>query len=157
MEKMPILRVRQPEHDGLRRHGEESGDDECCGVLLGHFVEGAGAVDSIVRTENAHNGPIQDRYQIASHDLLRVQQEARRRGLEIVGFYHSHPGHPAQWSHADMDGAHWLGCYYVITRVARVDGQFRAQETNAFLLAGTNEDDKHFVAARLVVTGPDAA
>jgi proteasome lid subunit RPN8/RPN11 len=88
-----------------------------------------------IRTDSAHN-----RYQIAPVELVKVEREARRQGLEIAGFYHSHPDHPAQWSLTDLEEAHWLGCSYVITAVARG----KATETNSFLLTGNTEEDKRF-------------
>jgi hypothetical protein len=45
------------------------------------------------RTDSAHN-----RYQIAPIELVKIERDARRQGLGIAGFYHSHPDHPAQWS-----------------------------------------------------------
>ena len=87
------------------------------------------------RTDSAHN-----RYHIAPQELMAAQRAGRKKGLEIVGFYHSHPDHPAQWSQTDFAEAHWLGCSYVITAVA----QGRAEVTNSFLLRGAGEDDKRF-------------
>jgi proteasome lid subunit RPN8/RPN11 len=60
--------------------------------------------------------------------------------LDIVGFYHSHPDHPAQWSQTDFAEAHWVGCSYIITEIAGG----KAAITNSFLLTGTGEDDKQF-------------
>ena len=57
-----------------------------------------------------------------------------------MGFYHSHPDHPAQWSQTDFAEAHWLGCSYIITSVEHG----KAATTNSFLLSGTAEDDKNF-------------
>jgi proteasome lid subunit RPN8/RPN11 len=71
--------------------------------------------------------------------------EARKHGLEVAGFYHSHPDHPAMWSQIDLDEAHWLGCSYVITEVPGG----RATVTNSFLLSGTKEEDKQFVPQRI--------
>jgi proteasome lid subunit RPN8/RPN11 len=71
---------------------------------------------------------------------VRAQREARQRGLEIIGFYHSHPDHPARWSKTDLQEAHWLGCSYVITSVM----QGSAVDTNSFLLAGDSEENKRF-------------
>jgi proteasome lid subunit RPN8/RPN11 len=87
------------------------------------------------RTDSAHN-----RYQIAPAELVKIEREARSKGLSIGGFYHSHPDHPAQWSPTDIAEAHWLGCSYVITAVA----QGKAAITNSFLLAGVTEEDKRF-------------
>jgi proteasome lid subunit RPN8/RPN11 len=71
---------------------------------------------------------------------VKIQRQARNLGLDIVGFYHSHPDHPAQWSKTDFAEAHWLGCSYIITSVE----QGKAITTNSFLLLGTGEDDKKF-------------
>jgi proteasome lid subunit RPN8/RPN11 len=71
---------------------------------------------------------------------VKIQREATKQGLDIAGFYHSHPDHPAQWSPTDFAEAHWIGCSYVITEVAKG----KAQVTNSFLLAGTTEEDKRF-------------
>jgi proteasome lid subunit RPN8/RPN11 len=60
--------------------------------------------------------------------------------LSIAGFYHSHPDHPAQWSQTDLAEAHWLGCSYVITAVAKG----RTVATNSFRLAGDTEENKRF-------------
>jgi len=61
--------------------------------------------------------------------------------MEIVGFYHSHPDHPAQPSPTDLEHAHWIGCSYVITAVAHGT----AMDTRSFCLSGTREEDKHFL------------
>jgi proteasome lid subunit RPN8/RPN11 len=140
-----MLRIQFSEYEALRAHGEQTYPHECCGVLLGRSIDGVNIVEDIVpagntRTDSAHN-----RYNIAPVELIRIQRQARARSLDIVGFYHSHPDHPAHWSSTDFAEAHWLGCSYVITRVARVsDGRGRADETNSFLLRGAGEEDKAF-------------
>jgi proteasome lid subunit RPN8/RPN11 len=70
---------------------------EVCGVLLGRD----GRVEGVVRTENRERERPRVRYEIAPEDLLRIQREARARGQEILGFYHSHPDHPARPSETD--------------------------------------------------------
>jgi len=64
-----------------------------------------------------------------------------------VGFYHSHPDHPARWSQTDLAEAHWLGCSYVITSVEA--GQ--ATETRSFVLAGATEDEKRLEPEKITV------
>ena len=136
-----MLRIPFALYQQLRAHGEQTYPHECCGVLLGHTLldstnEVLNAVEAgNTRTDSAHN-----RYNIAPAELIRIQRQARAASLDIVGFYHSHPDHPAQWSSTDIAEAHWLGCSYVITRVAAG----RAEDTNSFHLDGTSEDDKHF-------------
>jgi proteasome lid subunit RPN8/RPN11 len=70
---------------------------------------------------------------------VRIQREGRQRGEDIIGFYHSHPDHPARYSATDLSEAHWFDCSYVITSVL----QGHADATTSFLLQGT-EDKKHF-------------
>jgi proteasome lid subunit RPN8/RPN11 len=98
---------------------------ECCGVLLGRSQVGANdvvvvnAVESSVRAGNTRTDSAHNRYNIAPQELVKIQRQARESGWDIVGFYHSHPDHPAQWSSTDFAEAHWLGCSYVITAVAK--------------------------------------
>ena len=82
----------------------------------------------------------QDRYHIDPRELVRIQRQGRERGLDIIGFYHSHPDHPVRWSQTDLAEAHWIGCSYVITSVEKG----RAVTTNSFALHGVAEEDKHF-------------
>jgi proteasome lid subunit RPN8/RPN11 len=144
-----MLRIGQAQFDSIRRHGEATYPNECCGVLLGHIGDNDNTVIDAVSAENTRSDSAHNRYHIAPQELIRIQQQARRRGLDIVGFYHSHPDHPAEWSKTDLEEAHWIGCSYVITKVAGslTDGardalRCRAMETNSFLLAGMGEEDK---------------
>ncbi|WP_353068418.1 M67 family metallopeptidase [Tunturibacter empetritectus] len=147
-----MLRIHYADYEALRAHGEETYPNECCGVLLGKNIagEGDGApvnsaaavnyVQQIVRAGNTRTDSAHNRYHIAPQELVKIQRQARGLGLDIVGFYHSHPDHPAQWSKTDFAEAHWLGCSYIITSVE----QGKAILTNSFLLSGTGEDDKNF-------------
>jgi len=134
------LRIHRTLFDQLRRHGEETYPHECCGVLVGEFEEAGGkTVRSVARCGNTRTDSPQNRYQISPVDLLRIQREAEMEGRDLVGFYHSHPDHPALWSSTDLGEAHWSGCSYVITSVE--DG--KSILTNSFLLVGVGES-KHF-------------
>jgi proteasome lid subunit RPN8/RPN11 len=142
-----MLRIEYADYEALRAHGEETYPNECCGVLLGKNIapEGDSAaatnhVQKIVRAGNTRTDSAHNRYNIAAQELVRIQRQARGLGLDIVGFYHSHPDHPAQWSQTDFAEAHWLGCSYIITSIERG----KAATTNSFLLSGTAEDDKKF-------------
>jgi len=125
----------------LRTHGEETYPHECCGILLGKSTEENLHVRQLIRAGNTRTDSAHNRYNIAPQELIKAQREGRKQGLDIVGFYHSHPDHPAQWSTTDFAEAHWFGCAYVITAVE----QGAAQITNSFLLTGTSEDNKAFV------------
>ena len=134
-------------YDDLRAHGEETYANECCGILLGRADADAIRVTSLVRAGNTRTDSAHNRYNIAPEELIAAQRQARNSGLDIVGFYHSHPDHPAQWSKTDFAEAHWFGCAYVITAVAKG----KAALTNSFLLSGTTEDDKRFEHQPIVV------
>jgi proteasome lid subunit RPN8/RPN11 len=147
------LQISKSDYDALRAHGEETYPNECCGVLLGKSEPGAGnCVHQIVRAGNTRTDSAHNRYHIAPQELVRIQRQARGLGFDIVGFYHSHPDHPAQWSKTDFAEAHWMGCSYVITSVE----QGKATTTNSFLLRGTSEEDKAFEDEAVVVQAADA-
>ncbi len=152
-----MLRVTELVWNTMRTHGEETYPHECCGVLLGRAggdVEaGANLVEAAVRAGNTRVDSAHNRYNIAPGELIRIQREARAKGWDIVGFYHSHPDHPAQWSATDFAEAHWLGCSYVITAV---EGG-RAAVTNSFRLEGTTEDEKRFIDEAVEVELPQSA
>lgn len=144
-----MLRMSRAVHEAIRAHGEETYPHECCGALLGRVTDDGWEIDAFVRAGNMRTDSAHNRYQIAPVELVRIEREARQRGLSIGGFYHSHPDHPAQWSQTDFAEAHWLGCSYVITAVE----QGKAAATNSFFLGGTMEEDKHFDTEPIEVVG----
>jgi len=123
-------------YDQLRQHGEATYPHECRGVLVGEFNESSGkVVRRVVQCGNTRTDSPANRYHISPAELVRIQREAIVAGDDIVGFYHSHPDHPAKWSATDLAEAHWTGCSYVITSVENG----RALLTNSFLLLGQEE------------------
>jgi proteasome lid subunit RPN8/RPN11 len=146
---MSILIISNRVYEDLRGHGEETYPHECCGVLLGEFLRGNWHVTEAVRAGNTRTDSAHNRYMIDPAELVRIQRDGVRKGLDIAGFYHSHPDHPAQWSPTDFAEAHWIGCSYVITEVRNG----RAAISNAFQLAGTAEEDKRFELQTIEVTG----
>jgi proteasome lid subunit RPN8/RPN11 len=134
-----MLKLTRHDYDSFRRHGEETYPHECCGILLGHIEDDATrVVTSTARASNTRIDSPHNRYNIDPKELVRIQREGRERGEDIIGFYHSHPDHPARWSPTDLAEAHWFGCSYVITSVEKG----RAALTNSFELIGSDESDK---------------
>jgi proteasome lid subunit RPN8/RPN11 len=134
-----MLKLPSHVYSSVRSHGEETYPHECCGVLLGHFGDnGEKTVTRAARCGNTREDSPRNRYNIDPKELIRIQREGRERGEDIVGFYHSHPDHPAQWSATDLAEAHWFGCSYVITSVEKG----KAAVTNSFELHGADESDK---------------
>jgi proteasome lid subunit RPN8/RPN11 len=148
-----MLKISQKEYAEIRRHGEETYPHECCGVLLGTMDEDARTVTSTVRCGNTRSDSPHNRYHIDPKELVRIQRQGRELGLDIVGFYHSHPDHPARWSQTDLAEAHWIGCSYVITSVERG----KAAATNSFQLLGSDEADKKFADELVEVLRTSAA
>ena len=145
------LTLSQQLYDELRAHGEETYPHECCGIMLGKTAGDEITVAALVRAGNTRTDSAHNRYNIAPQELIKAQREGRKAGLDIVGFYHSHPDHPAQWSVTDFAEAHWFGCSYVITAVDGDKNTGKATITNSFLLAGTSEEDKVFLPQNIAV------
>jgi len=142
-----MLKLTQTDYDSLRRHGEETYPYECCGVLLGQVDGNKRMVTSVARCGNTRNDSPHNRYHIDPKELIRIQKEGRGRGEDIIGFYHSHPDHPARWSPTDLAEAHWFGCSYLITSVEKG----KAAVTNSFELAGGDENGKKLAEEEILV------
>jgi proteasome lid subunit RPN8/RPN11 len=142
------LTISQQLYNELRTHGEETYPHECCGIMLGKSTDDALHIHQLIRAGNTRTDSAHNRYNIAPQELIRAQREARQQGLDIVGFYHSHPDHPAQYSPTDFAEAHWFNCAYVITAIEKG----HAQITNSFLLTGTTEEDKAFTLQAIAIS-----
>jgi proteasome lid subunit RPN8/RPN11 len=142
-----MLRISSANFAAIRQCAEDAYPLECCGILIGDFEAHDRTVDAVIPCTNAATAAQRTTYEIDPRELIRAHREARERGLEIVGFYHSHPDHPAMPSPTDLEQAHWIGCSYVITSVSS-DG---AGDTKSFLLSGRLEGDKRFVEEELVI------
>jgi proteasome lid subunit RPN8/RPN11 len=147
------LILTQALYDQLRSHGEETYPDECCGIILGKATDAGLEVAALIRAGNTRTDSAHNRYHIAPEELIKAQREARKQGLDIIGFYHSHPDHPAQWSVTDFNEAHWFGCAYVITAIEGDKTTGQSKLTNSFLLTGTTEEDKEFVLQAIAIEG----
>jgi proteasome lid subunit RPN8/RPN11 len=104
--------------DLIRKEGEISYPNECCGILLGTIAEDdSRVVEDIIPIRNAREAEEQyHRFRIEPEDLMKAELEARKRTLDVLGLYHSHPDHPAKPS--DFDREHALPFYsYIITAV----------------------------------------
>lgn len=135
-----MLTIGREQYGEIRLHGEQVYPQECCGVLIGTIDGENRNVVDVARCSNTRTDSLHNRYGIDPSELVRIQREARERSLDIIGFYHSHPDHPARWSQTDLEEAHWVGCSYLITSVEAG----RAVTTNSFALSGISEEDKHF-------------
>jgi proteasome lid subunit RPN8/RPN11 len=99
--------------EAIRRHGEETYPHECCGALVGR---GDGVTDAVALPNTTEEGP-RRRFLVRPSDYRLAEQRATELGGELLGFYHSHPDHPAKPSQYDLDHA-WPTFAYVIVAVA---------------------------------------
>ena len=98
----------------IREHGVRDYPYECCGLLLGRFREDGKFVTEAYPISNAREeSSKRNRFLIEPKELMRGEQYARSRDLEVVGFYHSHPDSPAVPSQYDLEHA-WPTYSYII-------------------------------------------
>jgi proteasome lid subunit RPN8/RPN11 len=96
----------------IRTHGRTAFPHECCGALLGRD----GVVHEAFALPNTTEEGPRRRFLVRPDDYRAAEKRARDTGLELLGFYHSHPDHPARPSQYDLDHA-WPSFSYVIVSV----------------------------------------
>jgi proteasome lid subunit RPN8/RPN11 len=97
----------------IRLHGEQTFPHECCGALVG---TGDSVTAAVALPNTTEEGP-RRRFLVRPSDYMLAEKQAAALGGELLGFYHSHPDHPAQPSQFDLDHA-WPNFHYVIVAVA---------------------------------------
>lgn len=90
--------------------------EECCGVLLGEREGDSGLVFEAHGVDNVSAGNRERRYEVAPGELLSMHRSARERGIEVIGFFHSHPSGDARPSRHDRRTA-WFSASYLIVAV----------------------------------------
>src|SRR5438105_13046527 len=98
----------------IRRHGQEAYPHECCGALVGREDRVA---DVVPLPNTAGEGP-RRRFLVRPSDYREAERKAGELGGELLGFYHSHPDHPARPPQYDLDHA-WPNFAYIIVAVAQ--------------------------------------
>ena len=120
------MKIARAAMEAVKAHGAEGYPHEICGILVG--PRGLHTATDARRARNIIVDRARDRYEIDPRDHIRIQREADAGGQDIVGYYHSHPDHPAQASRFDAERA-WSGYVYLIVSVANG----KAVEANAFV------------------------
>ena len=109
----------------IRAHGQETYPHECCGALVGRD----GLVTAVVALPNTTEEGPRRRFLVRPTDYREAERRATEIGAELLGFYHSHPDHPARPSQYDLDHA-WPTFAYIIVAVA----QARAADMTVWFL-----------------------
>ena len=104
----------------MRQHGERDYPFECCGLMLGRFAsDGQKIVSETYPISNAREEEAKrNRFLIRPEELMRGEKYASAKGLDVVGFYHSHPDEPAVPSKYDLEHA-WPTYSYIVVSVEK--------------------------------------
>jgi proteasome lid subunit RPN8/RPN11 len=107
--------------EAVRQHGAGTFPHECCGALLGRDSDGeqsgsAREVLGLFPLVNRRDDSPRNRFAVTADDVREAEKAARQQGLDVVGWYHSHPDHPARPSQFDREHA-WPWYSYVIVSV----------------------------------------
>ena len=113
------IKVRREHLDQIRRHGEQTYPYECCGFLLGTREGETNVVMEAYPAENERKESRETRYLITPDQSKRADAYARERGIGVIGYYHSHPDHPAAPSGYDLDHSCWPGESYIIVAIEK--------------------------------------
>jgi proteasome lid subunit RPN8/RPN11 len=154
-----VIHLSEELEQAIRDHAVADYPYECCGVLLGEVENGVKVATEIRRIENTHEDGHERRFRIAPEVLFQLDREERAGGPKVLGFYHSHPDHPARPSQYDRD--HAAGWYSYIIVASRNGGtehmtswvavddtpSFRAERIQPW--EGRREDDYRAVFADL--------
>jgi proteasome lid subunit RPN8/RPN11 len=115
-----MITLNEQHRSEMRRHGERDYPFECCGLMLGQFESNGHKI--VVETYPISNAREEEakrnRFLIRPEELMRGEKYAREKGLEVVGFYHSHPDEPAVPSKYDLEHA-WPTYSYIVVSVEK--------------------------------------
>jgi len=125
------VKIARAAMEAVKAHGAEGYPHEICGLLVGY--PDRGLITEIHKLRNIDEDRPHDRYTIDSYEDMRARKKIYSRGLDVVGYYHSHPDHPARPSPFDTDRS-WATYVYLIVSVVRGS----AVDANVFIA----ENDK---------------
>ena len=140
------IAIKSGDYGAIEAHGEETFPHECCGFMLGTSAEGQREVVELLRADNEREeGARHNRFVITPEAFMKGEKAARTKGLDIVGFYHSHPNAPARPSQYDLDHA-WPWYSYVIVSIQ----EGKAADMTSWVLA---EEHREFAEEEIVREG----
>lgn len=139
-----MIKLTLEQRDEIAAHGERDYPHECCGLLIGQLTDnGMKVISEVYAISNAREEEAKrNRFLIRPEELLRGERHAAAQNLDVVGFYHSHPDHPAVPSQYDLDHA-WPFYSYIVVAVS----EGRAKDLRSWEL---RSDRSHFEEEELL-------
>jgi len=123
-----MIEIATEPWETMVRHAELTYPNECCGAMLGRLNGGSKLVTEAIPMENAYAGEQAARYELRPEDLLEADRQARARGLDLIGIFHSHPDCDAYFSTTDLKNS----CpWYSFVVLSIQNGKFN--HANSFL------------------------
>lgn len=117
-----MLRIAKTPFATMRAHAERTYPNECVGAMLGQIRADGKAVVAALPLDNSAEGTQRAFYRLAPASLLAAEREARARGLELIGIYHSHPDADAYFSETDLrNSCPWYSFVVLSVKRGRYD------------------------------------
>ena len=116
------LRLGSGVLEAIQQHGRETYPHECCGALIGRD----GEVASTVALPNITDEGPRRRFRVSDADYMKVEHAASAANADLLGFYHSHPDHPARPSQYDLDHALPFFSYVIVSVASGTPGDVRS-------------------------------
>jgi proteasome lid subunit RPN8/RPN11 len=143
-----MIMLAQCEFEQLKLLAEVAYPEEFCAILLGTRDGETTRLTRILPTPNTHDTP-RRAYAISPAAVIVAQRKSREDELQILGFVHSHPDHPAEPSPTDLEQALWVGSVYAIVSVRA--GKFAA--ISFYRLAGQALEERRFLPEEVKLAG----
>ncbi len=121
-----VLRIKGKELEKIVVHSKSESPLEACGILIGNKDGATLTVKEVHKTENILKSS--DKYQIDPKKQLEIFLDADKKGLNVIGFYHSHPFYDAGYSSTDLSSANYPDYIYLIYSIK--DNEFKCFHWN---------------------------
>jgi proteasome lid subunit RPN8/RPN11 len=113
-----VLKIQDALVRKIHAHGVETYPHECCGALLGRDDDAGREILALLPLANRRDDSPRNRFEVTPDDVRLAEKTARGKGIDLIGWYHSHPDAPARPSEFDREHA-WPWYSYIIVSVQK--------------------------------------
>lgn len=143
MNQRQIMHLHNRQLEEIQSHGRTTYPEECCGFLFGTEINNERVIHEVIPIDNSREDNKERRFLITPEDFIEAERRAQNLNLSLIGFYHSHPDHPAIPS--EFDREHALPSYsYVIISVRN----HQPAEIRSYQLA---DDRESYIEEKLII------